>query len=211
MNDKALSPYNTALLELGRWLQKQIDEARVRVVLRQHRQERDQTVRDWRLAGASASELARTIYDRALEDATHQRGELTYYVMAYAEGQKTYVDRSADRRRDPDTPPRSSLRCRFDPWSENFLLIDGRCAFSRCLGSVTPPSSRIRALPARPALRRTSPARGSARAPPSRARTRNGVSSRKGRASILGPAPALASQDVKAFAPSATAAALALR
>jgi hypothetical protein len=82
------------LIVLTRWLQKQVGEKRARVVLRQRIEAGDQLVREWRLADIVPSELATAIYERALEDATQQRGAVQYGLFAYAEGQKSYVDRT---------------------------------------------------------------------------------------------------------------------
>jgi hypothetical protein len=83
------------LLELSRWIQRQIDDGRARVVLRQRADgsNSNQTVREWPLADATAAELAAKINARAMEDALHQRGPVHYGLFAYAVGQKSYVDR----------------------------------------------------------------------------------------------------------------------
>jgi hypothetical protein len=82
------------LLEISRWLQRQIDEGRARVVLRQQATPAgNQTVREWPLVDVTAIELAQTIHTRAVEDAIHQRGDVHYGLFAYANGQKNYVDR----------------------------------------------------------------------------------------------------------------------
>ncbi|HEY1693080.1 MAG TPA: hypothetical protein VGG39_13020 [Polyangiaceae bacterium] len=85
----------TELVALTRWLQKQVGEKRSRVVLRQRIEDgANQLVREWRLADIVPSELATAIYERAIEDATQQRGPVQYGLFAYAEGQKSYVDRT---------------------------------------------------------------------------------------------------------------------
>ncbi len=92
----AVQTYANELLELTRWLQRQVDERRARVVLRQRAGSggADQTVREWRLTEIVASELATQIHNRALEDSTHQRGPVQYGLFAYVEGHKSYVDRT---------------------------------------------------------------------------------------------------------------------
>jgi hypothetical protein len=83
------------LVALTRWLQKQVSEKRSRVVLRQRIQGgENQLVREWRLADIVASDLATAVYERAIEDATQQRGGVQYGLFSYAEGQKNYVDRT---------------------------------------------------------------------------------------------------------------------
>jgi hypothetical protein len=83
------------LVALTRWLQKQVSEKRARVVLRQRIQGgENQLVREWRLADIVASDLATAVYERAIEDATQQRGAVQYGLFSYAEGQKNYVDRT---------------------------------------------------------------------------------------------------------------------
>jgi len=83
------------LVALTRWLQKQVSEKRARVVLRQRVQGgENQLVREWRLADIVASDLATAVYERAIEDATQQRGAVQYGLFSYAEGQKNYVDRT---------------------------------------------------------------------------------------------------------------------
>jgi hypothetical protein len=83
------------LVALTRWLQKQVTDKRTRVVLRQRLEGgENQLVREWRLADIVASELATAVYERAIEDATQQRGAVQYGLFAYAEGQKSYVDRT---------------------------------------------------------------------------------------------------------------------
>jgi hypothetical protein len=82
------------LVALARWLQKQVNEKRTRVVLRQRVGTENQLVREWRLAEINPSELATAIHERALEDAAHQPGPVQYGLFAYAEGHKSYVDRT---------------------------------------------------------------------------------------------------------------------
>ena len=87
--------YAGELVELARWLQRQVDEKRTRVVLRQRASSGDQRVREWPLDGAQASELANAIYATAVDDAKNQRGggAVHYGLFAYANGQKSLVDR----------------------------------------------------------------------------------------------------------------------
>jgi hypothetical protein len=82
------------LVAVARWLQKQVNEKRTRVVLRQRIGTGDQLVREWRLADVNPSELATAIHERALEDAAHQPGPVQYGLFSYVEGQKSYVDRT---------------------------------------------------------------------------------------------------------------------
>jgi len=83
------------LVALTRWLQKQAGDKHSRVVLRQRVQGgENQLVREWRLADIVPSELAAAIYERAIEDAAQQKGAVQYGLFAYAEGQKSYVDRT---------------------------------------------------------------------------------------------------------------------
>ena len=83
------------LVALTRWLQKQASDKHSRVVLRQRVQGgENQLVREWRLADVIPSELAAVIYERAIEDAAQQKGAVQYGLFAYAEGQKSYVDRT---------------------------------------------------------------------------------------------------------------------
>jgi len=82
------------LVAVARWLQKQVNEKRTRVVLRQRVGTGDQLVREWRLADINPSELATAIHERALEDAAHQAGPVQYGLFAYVDGQKSYVDRT---------------------------------------------------------------------------------------------------------------------
>lgn len=92
----AVQAYAGELVELSRWLQKQTDEKRTRVVLRQRLAAgaSDQTVREWRLTEIQPSELAAQIHARAMEDSMHQRGPVQYGLFAYADGHKSYVDRT---------------------------------------------------------------------------------------------------------------------
>ena len=91
MNERTIQA--PELVELARWLQRQVDEKRSRVVLRQRASSGDQRVREWRLAATSASELASVIYAGAVDDAKHQRGAVQYGLFAYLDGQKTHADR----------------------------------------------------------------------------------------------------------------------
>lgn len=81
------------LVELARWLQRQVDEKRSRVVLRQRSSGGDQRVREWRLVDIIASELAGAIYAGAVDDAKHQKGIVQYGLFAYVDGQKMHADR----------------------------------------------------------------------------------------------------------------------
>lgn len=81
------------LVELARWLQRQVDEKRSRVVLRQRSSTGDQRVREWRLADVNASELASVIYAGAVDDAKHQKGTVQYGLFAYVDGHKSHADR----------------------------------------------------------------------------------------------------------------------
>jgi hypothetical protein len=81
------------LVELARWLQRQADEKRSRVVLRQRASSGNERVREWRLAGIVASDLAGVIYAGAVDDARAQRGMVQYGLFAYLDGQKTHADR----------------------------------------------------------------------------------------------------------------------
>ena len=95
MNERAVSNYAAELVALTRWLQKQMDEKRTRVVLRQRAATGDQRVREWHFAEIpSAAELASTIHARAIEDAAFQRGPVGYGLFAYGEGSKSYQDRT---------------------------------------------------------------------------------------------------------------------
>ena len=88
------SSYTGELVELAKWLQRQVEEKRSRVVLRQRASAKDQRVREWRLVDENASELATAIYAGALDDARHQRGVIPYGVFAYVDGQKSHADRT---------------------------------------------------------------------------------------------------------------------
>jgi hypothetical protein len=81
------------LVELTRWLQRQVDDKRSRVVLRQRSSGGDQRVREWRLGDIIPSELATAIYAGAVDDAKHQKGIIQYGLFAYVDGQKTHADR----------------------------------------------------------------------------------------------------------------------
>ncbi len=81
------------LVELTRWLQRQMDEKRSRVVLRQRSSSGDQRVREWRLVDVIASDLAAAIYAGAVDDAKHQKGIVQYGLFAYVDGQKMHADR----------------------------------------------------------------------------------------------------------------------
>lgn len=95
MNERAVMMYGAEIVALTRWLQRQMDEKRARVVLRQRATTGDQRVREWLFAEhASASELASAIHGRAIEDASSQRGPVHYGLFAYAQGAKSYVDRT---------------------------------------------------------------------------------------------------------------------
>ncbi len=105
------------LVALTRWLQKQVTEKRTRVVLRQRIQGgENQLVREWRLADIVPSELATAIYERAIEDSMQQRGAVQYGLFAYAEGQKSYVDRTF---LNVDTPKASTAIATLDATLED--------------------------------------------------------------------------------------------
>lgn len=91
MNERTIGAQE--LVELARWLQRQVEEKRSRVVLRQRASSGDQRVRDWRLESINASELAAAIYAGAVDDAKHQKGAVQYGLFAYVDGQKTHADR----------------------------------------------------------------------------------------------------------------------
>lgn len=91
MNERTIQAQE--LVELARWLQRQVDERRSRVVLRQRSTTGDQRVREWRLVDINASELASAIYAGAVDDAKHQRGTIQYGLFAYVDGQKNHADR----------------------------------------------------------------------------------------------------------------------
>lgn len=83
------------LVAMTRWIQKQTADKCSRLVLRQRIEGGDhQLVREWALPGAVPSDLATQIYERAVEDASRQRGDVQYYLLAFAEGRKGYVDRT---------------------------------------------------------------------------------------------------------------------
>jgi hypothetical protein len=81
------------LVELARWIQRQLDEKRSRVVLRQRSSTGDQRVREWRLVDINSSELASAIYAGAVDDAKNQRGTVQYGLFAYVDGHKSHADR----------------------------------------------------------------------------------------------------------------------
>lgn len=91
MNERTIQAQE--LVELARWLQRQVDEKRSRVVLRQRASGGDQRVREWRLVDINASELASVIYAGAVDDAKNQRGIVQYGLFAYVDGQKSHADR----------------------------------------------------------------------------------------------------------------------
>jgi hypothetical protein len=91
MNERSIQAQE--LVELARWLGRQVEEKRSRVVLRQRSAGGDQRVREWRLVDINASELASVIYAGAVDDAKHQRGTVQYGLFAYVDGQKTHADR----------------------------------------------------------------------------------------------------------------------
>jgi hypothetical protein len=91
MNERSIQAQE--LVELARWLGRQVEEKRSRVVLRQRSAGGDQRVREWRLVDINASELASIIYAGAVDDARHQRGTVQYGLFAYVDGQKTHADR----------------------------------------------------------------------------------------------------------------------
>jgi hypothetical protein len=113
MNDRIQAQ---ELVELTRWLQRQVDEKRSRVVLRQRSSTGDQRVREWRLGEQIASELATTIYAGAVEDAKNQRGTIQYGLFAYVDGQKSHADRLLFCIENPDAK-RTALAT-LDPGSE---------------------------------------------------------------------------------------------
>jgi hypothetical protein len=87
-----MSNQTLELVELARWLQRQIDEKRLRVVLCQRGQKGRERVREWHLT-STASELAAAIYGAAVDDVKAQRGTVHYGLFAYANGEKHHSDR----------------------------------------------------------------------------------------------------------------------
>jgi hypothetical protein len=107
MNERTVQAQE--LVELARWLQRQVDEKRSRVVLRQRSTTGgDQRVREWRLVDINASELASAIYAGAVDDARHQRGTIQYGLFAYVDGQKNHADRMLFSIDNPDERGRST-------------------------------------------------------------------------------------------------------
>jgi hypothetical protein len=107
------------LVELTRWLQRQVDEKRSRVVLRQRSSSGDQRVREWRLVHIMPSELAAAIYAGAVEDAKHQRGTIQYGLFAYVDGQKTHADRMLLSIDNPEERGRTTALATLDPGGDD--------------------------------------------------------------------------------------------
>ena len=112
MNERTIQAQE--LVELARWLQRQVDEKRSRVVLRQRSGTGDQRVREWRLVDINASELASAIYAGAVDDAKHQRGTIQYGLFAYVDGQKNHADRMLFSIDNPEERGRSTALATLD-------------------------------------------------------------------------------------------------
>jgi hypothetical protein len=119
MNERTIGAQE--LVELARWLGRQVEEKRSRVVLRQRASSGDQRVREWRLEGINASELASAIYAGAVDDAKHQKGAVQYGLFAYVDGQKNHADRMLFAIDGPEAAGkgRSTALATLDPAAED--------------------------------------------------------------------------------------------
>jgi hypothetical protein len=112
MNERTIQAQE--LVELSRWLQRQVDEKRSRGAPRPPPSAGDQRVREWRLVDVNASELASVIYAGAVDDAKNQRGIVQYGLFAYVDGQKSHADRMLFCIDSPDPKVRSTALATLD-------------------------------------------------------------------------------------------------